>query len=169
MTKKELDKIFVSNYGYLIKVACNRYRCIDFSKNIVNTLYVKLAARVEKLPVMQNEKKFLIKCLHNVAYTEFRKRKLVYLDEVYANNEPRYSHLEETIFAKELEDLVRKDLKALPNKQKMVIMGRIYNDLSFTEISERMGANYNTVKANGRHGIVSLTKKYKKYRRRNEI
>ena len=68
----------------------------------------------------------------------------------------------QTIENKMITEQVEKDLKKiieeLPNDQKEVLMMRIYQDLSFKEISELTGVSINTALGRMRYALMNLRK-----------
>ncbi len=56
----------------------------------------------------------------------------------------------------EIKDRIRIEVGRLSGKQKEVIVMRVYGGLTIREISKILGCNYNTVKANYRHGLKRL-------------
>lgn len=50
-------------------------------------------------------------------------------------------------------------VNTLPLKQRRVVGERLFNDATFVSIAEGFGANYNTTKANYRHGMMALSER----------
>jgi len=65
---------------------------------------------------------------------------------------------EKTIIKEQVENDVRRLVQELPNDQKEVLMMRIYNDMSFKEISERTGVSINTALGRMRYALINLRK-----------
>jgi len=65
---------------------------------------------------------------------------------------------EKTIIKEQVEQDVRRLVDELPNDQKEVLMMRIYNDMSFKEISERTGVSINTALGRMRYALINLRK-----------
>lgn len=55
-------------------------------------------------------------------------------------------------------EILKLSIQMLPEKQKMALELRIYEDLSFKEIAEIMQSPFDTAKANFRHAIFNLKK-----------
>ena len=53
---------------------------------------------------------------------------------------------------------LKKIIKELPEDQKEVLMMRIYQDLSFKEISELTGVSINTALGRMRYAVINLRK-----------
>ncbi|PIT99672.1 MAG: RNA polymerase subunit sigma [Bdellovibrionales bacterium CG10_big_fil_rev_8_21_14_0_10_45_34] len=64
--------------------------------------------------------------------------------------------------------MVRNDVKAaldgaieqLPDKQRLAVQLRIFEDMSFEEVSQAMDCPYDTAKANFRHGLMKLKDRF---------
>ena len=65
---------------------------------------------------------------------------------------------EKTIIKEQVESDVRRLVDELPADQKEVLMMRIYNDMSFKEISERTGVSINTALGRMRYALINLRK-----------
>jgi RNA polymerase sigma-70 factor (ECF subfamily) len=101
---------------------------------------------------------------HNLIVDQFRKnKKMPLLREteefsifsILSDNEPN-------IEAKIISELIEKDLqkliKELPEDQKEVLVMRIYQDMSFKEISEATGVSINTALGRMRYALMNLRK-----------
>lgn len=53
-------------------------------------------------------------------------------------------------------ELIQSEVEKLPFKQKTALLLRVYEDLSFKEISDIMQCPYDTAKANYRHALLKL-------------
>jgi RNA polymerase sigma-70 factor (ECF subfamily) len=65
---------------------------------------------------------------------------------------------ENKIVKSQITDHVRILLEELPEDQKMVIKMRIYQDMSFKEISENTNVSINTALGRMRYGLINLRK-----------
>lgn len=61
----------------------------------------------------------------------------------------------------ELATLLADAVAALPEKQKVAVTLRVFEDFSFQEVAEAMECPYDTAKANYRHGLMKLKEKLK--------
>jgi RNA polymerase sigma-70 factor, ECF subfamily len=64
----------------------------------------------------------------------------------------------DSVEEQQLQTVLAKEIEKLPDKQKLALTLRIFDDLSFEEIAEVMECPYNTAKANFRHAINNLRK-----------
>ena len=59
---------------------------------------------------------------------------------------------------KVLEKDVRRVIEELPEDQKQVLVMRMYNDMSFKEISEKTGVSINTALGRMRYALINMRK-----------
>ena len=67
-------------------------------------------------------------------------------------------HYKKAIIKEQVENDVRRLVDKLPEDQKEVLMMRIYNDMSFKEISDRTGVSINTALGRMRYALINLRK-----------
>lgn len=63
---------------------------------------------------------------------------------------------EEKMMNQDVRHLLRTEVEKLPERQRLALTLRIYDDLSFKEIAEIMDCPYDTAKANYRHALMKL-------------
>ena len=73
-------------------------------------------------------------------------------------------NIENKIVDAQIEDHVRVLLDELPEEQKAVIKMRIYQEMSFKEISESTGVSINTSLGRMRYGLINLRKMINKHK-----
>jgi len=66
--------------------------------------------------------------------------------------------IENQLISSQIEADIQKIINELPNDQKEVLKMRIYQDLSFKEISEITGVSINTALGRMRYAIINLRK-----------
>ena len=67
-------------------------------------------------------------------------------------------NIESQLITTQVENDLRKLIEELPSEQKEVLMMRMYQDLSFKEISEMTGVSINTALGRMRYAIMNLRK-----------
>ncbi len=139
---------------------------IDLADDIFQDTFIKVI-RTLKSNAYNEEGKFLpwvMRIAHNLIVDYFRRNKKM----------PLYRETEEfsifsimtddtlTIENKLISDQVAKDLRQLvdelPADQKEVLMMRLYQDMSFKEISEATGVSINTALGRMRYALLNLRK-----------
>jgi RNA polymerase sigma-70 factor (ECF subfamily) len=158
LIKRHQSKIF----GFIYSKLGDR----DLSDDIFQDTFIKVI-RTLKSNAYNEEGKFLpwvMRIAHNLIVDHFRRNKKM----------PMYRETEEfsifsimtddslTIENKIISDQVAKDLRQLveelPADQKEVLMMRLYQDMSFKEISEATGVSINTALGRMRYALLNLRK-----------
>ena len=158
LIKRHQSKIF----GFIYSKVGDR----DLSDDIFQDTFIKVI-RTLKSNAYNEEGKFLpwvMRIAHNLIVDHFRRNKKM----------PLYRETEEfsifsimtddamTIENKLISDQVSKDLRQLveelPADQKEVLMMRLYQDMSFKEISEATGVSINTALGRMRYALLNLRK-----------
>lgn len=57
---------------------------------------------------------------------------------------------------KQLAAIIEEVIRSLPERQRLAVTLRLYEDLSFEEIATIMECPYDTAKANWRHGLLKI-------------
>ncbi|PXY43773.1 RNA polymerase sigma factor [Flavobacterium hydrophilum] len=149
-------------YGFIYSKIADR----DVSNDIFQDTFIKVIKTL-KSNCYNEEGKFLpwvMRISHNLIVDHFRKTKKM----------PMYRETEEfsifsimsddslTIEGKMILDQVEVDLKKLiqelPEDQKEVLVMRMYQDMSFKEISELTGVSINTALGRMRYALMNLRK-----------
>ena len=65
---------------------------------------------------------------------------------------------EKKIIKEQIHEDVRELINELPEEQKQVLIMRMYNDMSFNEISENTGVSINTALGRMRYALINLRK-----------
>lgn len=64
--------------------------------------------------------------------------------------------VESRMIALDVRGILQREIDKLPERQKLALSLRIFDDLSFKEIAEIMSCPYDTAKANYRHALLKL-------------
>jgi len=154
-------------YGFIYSKISDR----DITDDIFQDTFIKVIKTL-KSNSYNEEGKFLpwvMRIAHNLIIDHFRRNKKM----------PMFRETEEfsifsimtdnsmTIENKMITEQVEKDLKKiiaeLPEDQREVLIMRIYQDLSFKEISELTGVSINTALGRMRHALMNLRKVIEKH------
>lgn len=149
-------------YGFIYSKMSDR----DVADDVFQDTFIKVIKTL-KSNSYNEEGKFLpwvMRIAHNLIVDHYRKnKKMPMLREteefsifsILSDNSP-------TIESQIINDLIEKDLQKiileLPHDQKEVLMMRIYQDLSFKEISDLTGVSINTALGRMRYAILNLRK-----------
>lgn len=155
-------------YGFIYSKISDR----DVSDDIFQDTFIKVIKTL-KSNSYNEEGKFLpwvMRIAHNLIVDHFRKNKKMpmfreteefSIFSVMSDNEP---NIESTMITSQVESDLQKLIEELPSDQKEVLMMRMYQDLSFKEISELTGVSINTALGRMRYALMNLRKVIDKHK-----
>ena len=143
----------------------------DIAEDVFQDTFIKVI-RTLKRGKYNEEGKFLpwvMRIAHNLVIDHFRK----------TNRMPKFQNngdfsifsvlsdsslnAEKTIIKEQVEEDVRRLIEELPADQKEVLVMRMYQDMSFKEISERTGVSINTALGRMRYALINMRKVIEKH------
>ncbi|MBD0835493.1 RNA polymerase sigma factor [Aestuariibaculum suncheonense] len=176
------DSILVSNYikgdESALEILINRHKQKiysfifskvydrDVAEDIFQDTFIKVI-RTLKRGAYNEEGKFLpwvMRISHNLVIDYFRKNnrmpKFDNTDEfnIFSVLGDNSLNAEKSIIKEQVENDVRRLVEELPDDQKQVLLMRIYDDLSFKEISDKTGVSINTALGRMRYALINLRK-----------
>ena len=149
-------------YGFIYSKISDR----DISDDIFQDTFIKVIKTL-KSNSYNEEGKFLpwvMRIAHNLIIDYFRKNKKMpmfreteefSIFSIMTDNVP---NIESQLIIDQVENDLQKLINELPNDQKEVLVMRIYQDLSFKEISEVTGVSINTALGRMRYALLNLRK-----------
>ncbi|NRT15671.1 RNA polymerase sigma-70 factor (ECF subfamily) [Flavobacterium sp. 28A] len=149
-------------YGFIYSKVADR----DVSNDIFQDTFIKVIKTL-KSNSYNEEGKFLpwvMRIAHNLIIDHFRRNKKMPLYReteefsifsIMSDNEPT---IESKMISAQVEIDIRKLLEELPIDQKEVLIMRMYQDMSFKEISEITGVSINTSLGRMRYALLNLRK-----------
>lgn len=149
-------------YGFIYSKLNDRDLCDD----IFQDTFIKVI-RTLKTKTYNEEGKFLpwvIRIAHNLIVDHYRKNKKMPMTretETYSIFEfikDASSTIEGQMITEQVEVDLQRLIEELPNDQKEVLVMRMYDDLSFKEISEQTGVSINTALGRMRYALMNLRK-----------
>ncbi|TGV03910.1 RNA polymerase sigma factor [Flavivirga rizhaonensis] len=138
----------------------------DVAEDIFQDTFIKVI-RTLKRGSYNEEGKFLpwvMRISHNLVIDFFRKNKrMPKFDNagefsIFSVLSDTSLNAEKSIIKEQVESDVRRLVDELPEDQKEVLLMRIYNDMSFKEISDRTGVSINTALGRMRYALINLRK-----------
>lgn len=138
----------------------------DVAEDVFQDTFIKVI-RTLKRGSYNEEGKFLpwvMRISHNLVIDFFRKNnRMPKFDNagefsIFSVLSDTSLNAEKTIIKEQVENDVRRLVDELPNDQREVLLMRIYNDMSFKEISERTGVSINTALGRMRYALINLRK-----------
>lgn len=154
-------------YGFIYSKIADR----DTSNDIFQDTFIKVIKTL-KSKSYNEEGKFLpwvMRIAHNLIIDHFRKNKKMPLFReteefsifsVMSDDSPS---IENKIISEQVEFDIKRLIDELPTDQKEVLMMRMYQDMSFKEISEITGVSINTSLGRMRYALMNLRKVIDKY------
>ena len=149
-------------YGFIYSKLSDR----DISDDIFQDTFIKVIKTL-KSNSYNEEGKFLpwvMRISHNLIIDHYRRNKKMpmyreteefSIFSIMSDNVP---NIESQLITTQVENDLRKLIEELPAEQKEVLMMRMYQDLSFKEISETTGVSINTALGRMRYAIMNLRK-----------
>jgi RNA polymerase sigma-70 factor, ECF subfamily len=149
-------------YGFIYSKIADR----DLADDVFQDTFIKVINTL-KSQSYNEEGKFLpwvMRIAHNLIVDQFRKnKKMPMLREteefsifsILSDNEP---NIEAKIITNLIENDLQKIIQELPDDQKEVLVMRIYQDMSFKEISDVTGVSINTALGRMRYALMNLRK-----------
>jgi len=149
-------------YGFIYSKVLDR----DVTEDIFQDTFIKVIKTL-KVGAYSEEGKFLpwvMRISHNLIVDHFRKsKKMTFQREteefsIFSIITDSAPNIESRIINSQIINDLKKLIEELPNDQKEVLTMRIYDDLSFKEISELTGVSINTALGRMRYALMNLRK-----------
>jgi RNA polymerase sigma-70 factor (ECF subfamily) len=144
----------------LLRISQRFLKDINLSEDVVQESFIKAFEKLHTFEARSSFKSWLIQIAINTAKNKIRDRREESTDmetipiAVLAVAETSLVH-------GSIARHIQRHIDELPQKQKMALTLRIYEDLSFKEIAEIMECPYDTAKANYRHALLRLREELK--------
>ena len=138
----------------------------DITEDIFQDTFIKVIKTL-KLGKYNEEGKFLpwvMRIAHNLVIDHFRRNsRMPKFDNsgefsIFSVLSDSSLNAEKSIIKKQVEEDVRRIIEELPEDQKQVLVMRMYQDMSFKEISERTGVSINTALGRMRYALINMRK-----------
>lgn len=163
LIKRHQSKI----YGFIYSKVGDR----DVSEDIFQDTFIKVIKTL-KSNSYNEEGKFLpwvMRIAHNLIVDYFRKNKRMPMFReteefsIFSIMTDSNPNIEAQMITSQVENDLQKLIDELPNDQKEVLVMRMYQDLSFKEISELTGVSINTALGRMRYALLNLRKVIEKH------
>jgi len=161
-----LEKLIVRHKQKIFSFIYSKVYDRDIAEDVFQDTFIKVI-RTLKRGAYNEEGKFLpwvMRISHNLVIDHFRK----------SNRMPKFSNsgefsifsvlsdsaldAEKSLIKDQVQQDVRRIIEELPVDQKEVLVMRMYNDMSFKEISEKTGVSINTALGRMRYAIINMRK-----------
>jgi RNA polymerase sigma-70 factor (ECF subfamily) len=149
-------------YGFIYSKISDR----DISNDLFQDTFIKVIKTL-KSNSYNEEGKFLpwvMRISHNLIVDHYRKTKKMPMFReteefsIFSILSDDSLSIENKMISEQVEMDLRKIIEELPNDQKEVLVMRMYQDMSFKEISETTGVSINTALGRMRYALMNLRK-----------
>lgn len=153
--KKSFEVLVERHEKFLMKTIVRMTRDLDAAEDIVQDSFIKAYKRLSLFEGRSSFRSWLYQIALNTARNRFRKysRETVGTDNMDVAVD---TQVENQIIALDVRSILQGEIAKLPDRQRMALNLRIFEDLSFKEIAELMQCPYDTAKANYRHALLKL-------------
>lgn len=139
-------------YGYLLTILCSEEKAEDVMQNV----FVKIAEKRDRIAAANNITGYIFKVARNEAMDYFRAQPKHHEDiSRYENILCIKEEHKDKVDDEEIKE-ISKSLGILPQKQREVISMKIFQEMTFEEISRALRISQNTAASRYRYGIKKL-------------
>jgi len=143
--------------GSLLHLSMRYVHDIFLAEDIVQESLLKAYEKLASFEFRSAFKSWLYRITINTAKNSLRSQKnTVPINRVQIEVD---DECEESLIDKQLLQQATQLIEDLPAKQKEALKLRVFSDLSFQEVAEKLDCPYDTAKANYRHGLIKLQEK----------
>ncbi len=138
----------------------------DITEDVFQDTFIKVINTLKR-GAYNEEGKFLpwvMRIAHNLVIDHFRKNnRMPKFDNsgefsIFSVLSDSDLNAEKKLIKSQVEEDVRRLIEELPDDQKEVLVMRMYNDMSFKEISEKTGVSINTALGRMRYALINMRK-----------
>ncbi len=139
----------------LLRLSVRFLRDLALAEDVVQESFIKAYEKIHSFEGRSSFKSWLFQIAVNTAKNRLRSLPYEYvsIDDVNLGVDPG---AENNLVQLDLSRMIRQEVSQLPERQRIALTLRIYEDLSFREIAQIMACPYDTAKANYRHGLMRL-------------
>jgi RNA polymerase sigma-70 factor (ECF subfamily) len=125
------------------------------AEDIVQESFIKAYQKIHLFEGRSSFKSWLFQIAVNTAKNKLRSnpQEMLNIEEVSLGVDPG---AENQMVQTDVRNIIRLEVEKLPDRQKLALKLRIFEDLSFKEIADIMACPYDTAKANYRHALIKL-------------
>jgi len=184
LSDKELVDLYVAGKESALEILINRHKNKIFStiqfmvndrelaEDIFQDTFIKVINTL-KAGRYNDEGKFfpwVQRIAHNLVIDHFRREKKMRTIspnddfDIFKVLKLSDSNVQDILVKEQIDEDVRKLVSYLPDEQREVVEMRIYQDLSFKEISEMTGVSINTALGRMRYALINLRKLIEKHK-----
>lgn len=139
----------------LLRLVVRFTKDLDSAEDVVQDSFVKAYQKLSMFEGRSSFKSWLYRIAINTAKNKLRQDggEDLNIDDVRIAVRP---DAESDLTQGSIKETLYEEVQKLPEKQRTALVLRVYEDLSFKEISQIMECPYDTAKANYRHALIKL-------------
>lgn len=141
MSTEEFTELYLPLRGALYRVAFFILESEDDAMDAVQDLYLKLLSSLDALETVRNPKAYCITLMRNICLDRVRKasrRPETEVMEAVSDESPADERMSDR---QRIKDICQK-LSSLPERERIVLRMKVFEDLSYDEIQKRTGIGY---------------------------
>lgn len=142
----------------MMRVALRITRQLELAEEVVQESFLKAYQKLACFEGRSSFKSWLCQITLNTAKNRLRSVK----KECLSEEDPvlvDHRDLDQELTSMQFNAFLEAEVEKLPEKQRVALSLRVFEDMSFKEISEVMDCPYDTAKANYRHALLKLKTK----------
>ncbi|RME17326.1 MAG: sigma-70 family RNA polymerase sigma factor [Bdellovibrio sp.] len=149
------SKLVRKHQKSLLRLAMRITNDLQSAEDIVQESFIKAFKKLDSFEGRSSFKSWMYRIVINTAKNKLRKHKKDHLDiaKVQISTSPI---AENSLSFHVFKEVLQKEIQKLPPRQKMALILRVFEELSFKEIADIMACPYDTAKANYRHALMKL-------------
>lgn len=153
--RKAFSELVVRHQRSLLRLTLRFTREQSLAEDIVQESFLKAYQKLDLFEARASFKSWLYQIAMNTAKNKFRERglDLMNIEDTQLGVDPG---AEQGMVKADIQQALRNEIEKLPEKQRIALTLRIFEDMSFKEIAEIMACPYDTAKANYRHALLKL-------------
>lgn len=127
----------------------------SMAEDVIQESFVKAFQKLNQFEGRSSFKSWLFRIAINTAKNKLRTIKYdqVSMEYVHLSKE---AEAERALVREATEKRIKMEVDKLPKKQRVALILRVYEDMSFKEIAQMMDCPYDTAKANYRHALMKI-------------
>jgi RNA polymerase sigma-70 factor, ECF subfamily len=161
--RKAFSELVRRHQRSLLRLGLRFLKEQSLAEDIVQESFIKAYQKIHLFEGRSSFKSWLYQIALNTARNNFRDRlgkkdlQALQVDEMPIGIDPG---MEREMAKDDVRKQIRAEVDRLPDRQRLALSLRIFDDLSFKEIAEIMGCPYDTAKANYRHALLKLKERF---------
>lgn len=148
------------------RIAYRYFAGHDAASEITQKTFIKVYKKIDTLDDHRKFSSWIYRIANNLCRDETKRagrRRSASLEAMGPQPVSQTETVEHDIHQKELSSILQAALQQLPPEQRMVVIMKQYEELTFKEIAEILEENENTVKSRMYYGLKSLRKTFNQW------